>query len=253
MDTDPSSGQNPAMLRLVGLVVSIGLADSLNPSTIGPALYLAAGQHARRELAEFTLAVFAVYVVGGLVIALGPGQLLLALVPHPSRHLSYVLEIIAGVAMVTAAAFLWGYRDRLGRPREKERKINPRGRSGAVLGATISAVELPTAFPYFAAIAAIVGSGYGAVRQILFVLLFNICFIAPLLAMLVALTVAGPDATRWLQSGREKLESHWPVILSVVALVAGVIVIGLGATGLASLRHDDFGTTARGLRHILHP
>jgi cytochrome c biogenesis protein CcdA len=188
-----------------------------------------------------------------LVIALGPGQLLLALVPHPGRHLAYVLEIIAGVAMVTAAVFLWGYRDRLGRPREKQRQVNPRGRSGAFLGATITAVELPTAFPYFAAIAAIVGSGYGAVRQIFFVVLFNICFIVPLLAMMVVLTVAGPDAKRLLQSGREKLERHWPAVLSVVALVAGVFVILLGATGLASLNHNDFGTTARRLRRILHP
>ncbi|HEY2259282.1 MAG TPA: GAP family protein [Solirubrobacteraceae bacterium] len=241
------------MLRLVGLVVSIGLADSLNPATIAPALYLGSGQHARRDVAEFTLAVFGVYLVGGLVIALGPGQLLLALVPHPGRHLSYVLEIVAGVAMVTAAAFLWGYRDRLGRPREKPKKVNPRGRSGAVLGATISAVELPTAFPYFAAIAAIVGSGYGVVRQIMFVLLFNICFIAPLLAILATLTIAGPDAQQLLQSGRRKLETHWPAVLSVVALVAGVFVILLGATGLASLSHNDFGSAARRLRHILHP
>ena len=32
------------MLRLIGLAVSIGLADSMNPSTIAPALYLAIGR-----------------------------------------------------------------------------------------------------------------------------------------------------------------------------------------------------------------
>ena len=29
------------MLRRVGVAISVGLADSLNPSTVGPALYLA--------------------------------------------------------------------------------------------------------------------------------------------------------------------------------------------------------------------
>ena len=32
------------MLRRVGVAISVGLADSLNPSTVGPALYLATGQ-----------------------------------------------------------------------------------------------------------------------------------------------------------------------------------------------------------------
>lgn len=252
MDSRKTGGQNPSMLRLLGLVVSIGLADSMNPSTIAPALYLASGRHPRRDVAEFTASVFAVYLVGGLIILLGPGQLLLALVPHPGRHLAYVLEIIAGVAMVTAAVFLWGYRDRLSRPKERKR-FNTRGRSGAVLGATITAVELPTAFPYFAAIAAIVGSGFGVIRQVIFLVIFNVCFIAPLMGIVLTLTLAGDDAQRVLQNGRRKLEAHWPAVLSVVALVAGVFVILLGATGLASLQHGDFGQAARRLRHFLKP
>ena len=144
------------MIRLIGLVVSIGIADSLNPTTIAPALYLAAGDHAKRQVAQFTAAVFGVYLLGGLIIALGPGELLLSLVPRPGRHLGYVLETVAGGAMLVAAAVLWGYRKRLARSEVPE--INPHGRSSAILGATITAVELPTAFPYFAAIAAVVGA-----------------------------------------------------------------------------------------------
>ena len=59
------------MLRLIGIVVSIGLADSINPTTIGPALYLATGERARGRVAEFTFAVFAVYFLGGAAIAVG--------------------------------------------------------------------------------------------------------------------------------------------------------------------------------------
>ena len=58
------------MFRLVGLVVSIGLADSLNPSTIAPALYFASGERARARVFEFTAAVFLVFLAGGTVIAL---------------------------------------------------------------------------------------------------------------------------------------------------------------------------------------
>ena len=54
----PGSRECAHMLRLIGIVISIGLADSLNPSTIAPALYLATGERARERVAEFTLAVF---------------------------------------------------------------------------------------------------------------------------------------------------------------------------------------------------
>jgi cytochrome c biogenesis protein CcdA len=239
------------MLRLIGLMISIGLADSLNPTTIAPALYLATNEEkSRNQVAEFTAGVFVVYLVGGLAVALGPGQLLLALVPRPSRHLGYALEIVAGVAMLTAAAFLWGYREHLAQRAPPE--IKPDRRSSAILGATITAVELPTAFPYFAAIAAVVGSGMDVVRQIVLIVLFNICFVAPLLAIVVTLTFAGPNAIRFLARGREFLERRWPVVLAVLALVAGIFVTLLGVTGFASTHHNDFGTFSRRLRGLFH-
>jgi cytochrome c biogenesis protein CcdA len=238
------------MIRLLGLVISIGLADSLNPTTIAPALYLAAGDRARRQVAQFTAAVFAVYLVGGLAVALGPGQLLLAIVPKPGRHLGYVLEIVAGVAMLAGAALLWGYRNRLAGSSAPE--INPRGRSSAILGATITAVELPTAFPYFAAIAAVVGADVGVARTIFLLVVFNVCFVAPLLVIMGVLTFAGPDAQIVLTRGREWLEARWPTVLAVLALVAGVIVTLLGVTGLATGHHNDFGTFSRKFRKALH-
>jgi cytochrome c biogenesis protein CcdA len=239
------------MLRLIGLMISIGFADSLNPTTIAPALYLATNEkNARNQVAQFTVAVFVVYLVGGLAIALGPGQLLLALVPHPSKHLGYVLEIVAGVAMLTASMFLWSYREHLAQRKAPEVKTG--GRSSAILGATITAVELPTAFPYFAAIAAVVGSGQDVLRQIMLIVLFNLCFIAPLLAIVATLTFAGPNAVSWLIRGREFLERRWPTVLAVLALIAGIFVTLLGVTGLAQTHHNDFGTLSRHLRSLLH-
>jgi cytochrome c biogenesis protein CcdA len=239
------------MLRLIGLMISIGFADSLNPTTIAPALYLAANEkNPRNQVAEFTIAVFAVYLLGGLAVALGPGQLLLALVPRPSKHLGYLLEIVAGVAMLTAGAFLWSYRKQLAKRDPPEVKADRR--SSAILGATITAVELPTAFPYFAAIAAVVGSGQDVVRQVILIVLFNVCFIAPLLGIIATLTFAGPNAVRFLARGREFLERRWPVVLAVLALVAGVFVTLLGVTGLASAHHNDFGNFSRRLRGLFH-
>jgi cytochrome c biogenesis protein CcdA len=239
------------MTRLMGLIVSIGLADSLNPGTIAPAMYLATGERARARVTEFTLGVFAVYFGGGALIALGPGQLLLSLLRRPSRAAHHWLEIVIGVSLILAACALWHYRDRLA---EREMPAFSReGRSSALLGATITAVELPTAFPYFAAIAAIIGSGLGAPRQLLLLLLFNLCFLLPLLAMIGTLSFAGERADALLNRARRFLERRWPVVLGTLLLIAGVFGVLLGATGLASQGHGRFGRLARHVRHILSP
>lgn len=234
------------MLRLLGLMISIGLVDSLNPSTIAPALYLAATDHPRRRVAEFTAAVFVVYLAGGVLIAVGPGQLIRSVLPHGHYTLRHIGEIVAGVILLVGAIVVWLSRERMARRGLPQ----PRGRkSSIVLGATITALELPTAFPYFAAIAAVVGAGVGILREVALLVIFNVCFIAPLLGILVTLTVAPGRADQILGVGRRFLERRWPQILSILLALVGILAIALGATGLAG------GRVSCGYRHFLqlHP
>jgi cytochrome c biogenesis protein CcdA len=238
------------MLRLIVLMISIGFADSLNPSTIAPAMYLATSQrNARRQVTQFTLAVFAVYLLGGLAVALGPGELLLHLVPHPRPGLKYLFEIIGGVVLLTLASVLWAFRRLLVKRELPE--VHTDGRSSALLGATITAVELPTAFPYFAAIAAVVGSGYGVWHQVFLILIFNVAFVLPLLAIIAILALAGSHAQRTLVAARIWLERHWPVALAVVGLVAGLFCVFIGITGLIGLHQGHTASIARRLRGIV--
>jgi cytochrome c biogenesis protein CcdA len=239
------------MLRLIGLMISIGFADSVNPSTVAPAMYLATGQRdPRRNVAQFTLGVFAVYLLGGLAIALGPGELVLHLVPHPRPYLKYLFEIIGGVVLLTLAGALWTFRQLLAKRKLPEARTEG-GRSSLVLGATITAVELPTAFPYFAAIAAVVGSGYGVWHQVFLILIFNVTFVLPLLAIVAILQFAGTDAQRTLVAARSWLERNWPVALAVVGLVAGLFCVFIGITGLIGLHHGHTASIARRLRGII--
>jgi cytochrome c biogenesis protein CcdA len=238
------------VFRVLGLVISIGLADSLNPATIGPALYLAAGDKPRTAVIEFTLAVFGVYFVGGALIAIGPGELLRSVVPHIPHTAQYIVEIVVGVALLTSATLLWRNHERLyarGLP-----AVNPNRRSSVLLGATISVVELPTAFPYFAAIAAILASNLGAARQLILLLIFNLCFVAPLIAIIVTLTFAGPRSERLLSGARDFLERRWVHTLAILLAVVGTLALLIGITGFAARGQNGFGRFFRHIRHVFH-
>jgi cytochrome c biogenesis protein CcdA len=216
--------------QLVLLVVSIGLADSLNPATVAPALFLATRRHARLQVAEFVAAVFAVNFAGGALIALGPGQLLFVLLPHPGAPAKHRLELLAGVVMVVVGIVLIVSRRRL----RERRPARPRKgkRSGLGLGAAITAVELPTAFPYFAAIAAIVGSDANVPEELLLLALFNAAFLAPVLVILAVLVVAGERAEPLLNRLGRALQEQWPTIAGALLLLVGVWAAVVGVVGL---------------------
>ena len=244
------------MLRLLGVVISIGLADSLNPSTIGPALYLAGGDCPRRRVLGFTAGTFAVFLVGGLILTLGPGRAILALVPHPGPTARYILETIAGAALLVVGAVLWRRRIQLQRraedpDREPGRFASGAARSPMIVGASIAGLELPTAFPYFAAIAAIVGSGESIPRQIVLVVIYNVCFVLPLLVIAFMLTVFGERTVQILGTMRHHLRSRWPTVVGAIALIVGVFVITLGVTGLAGQAPGSVGSLSRRLRRVI--
>ena len=95
------------MLRRVGVAISVGLADSLNPSTVGPALYIATGRQRVWRVTQFTIGVFSVTVLGGVVLTIGPGRLLLGLVPHPQGTVRHVIELAAGVVLLIVAVAIF--------------------------------------------------------------------------------------------------------------------------------------------------
>src|SRR5947209_3268539 len=103
------------MLRRIGVMLTVGLADSLNPSTVGPALYLATVRKPAWRVGQFTVGVFAVNSAAGVALTIGPGRLLLGLVPHPQGTLRHVIELVAGLALLGAAVALWTGRRSLAR------------------------------------------------------------------------------------------------------------------------------------------
>ena len=220
------------MIRTALTVVLIGLADSINPSTVGPAALLAVRHGRAREVVEFALGVFVVSLAGGLLILIGPGELVIGALPDLSDKLKHSLQLAGGVALVAAGIALWLARERLARPTlAKER---PARRSPAIAGAAIMAIELPTAVPYFAAIAVIVGSGVGNATRIGMLVLFNAIFVLPLWAMVAVMLIAPGRSRQLLRRWSAWLGRNWPVVSAVVAVGVGAGLVVVGVHGLVS-------------------
>jgi cytochrome c biogenesis protein CcdA len=222
------------VLKLAFAVVAIALADSVNPSLIGGELLVATGQHPRRQTMAFTTAALTVTFVFGLALALGLGDLILSLVPKPGSTVKYALIAMAGVVLVVGGAVVWIRRKALVSAEETDDRPEPH-RPAALMGAGIAGLELLTAFPYFAAIAMIVGSGVSDVGKLSLLVLYCVIYMLPLIAIAVVIAVMGDRAERILRPVGDWLSAHWPVVVAPLTAAFGIGVLAFGIVQLSSI------------------
>jgi cytochrome c biogenesis protein CcdA len=216
-------------------VVAIALADSLNPSLIVAAVYLALGPNPVRGTLVFSLAALAVTLAGGVVIAVGLGDLVVSLLPKLSRSLKYGLMTALGVAIALGGAVIWWRRDSLAEsePPSRRKKADNNGGSAVLLGASLAGVELLTAFPYFAAIALVVGSSVSRGSKAFLLVLYNLIYVLPLFAIVIVRAAIGDRAEELLAPVGDWIAMRWPVVVAPLAGLAGVALSTYGIVQLA--------------------
>lgn len=216
------------MTALTLLVASIAFADSINPSTVIPALWMASTP--RAHLISFATGVFAIYLAGGLVLVFGPGPLLISTLHHIQGTVEHALEAAGGVLVLALALGLW--RSRHSQPTVRLPQAGCGRSSAFALGAGIMAVELPTAFIYFGAISAVLAAHPGPAAKIALLVLYNLLFVAPLVGILVIRRLAGERGERWLASAWERLIGVGQLLLAGLTGSAGAALLIVGVSGL---------------------
>ena len=222
------------MLKLAVAVVAIALADCVNPSLIGGELFVATGEHPRRGTTAFTVAALLVTFVSGLALAVGLGDLILSLVPKPGSTVKYGLIAFAGIVLVFGGAVVWIRRKGLVSTKERDGQAEPH-RPAALMGAGIAGLELLTAFPYFAAIAMIAGSGVSDVGKLSLLVLYCVIYTLPLIAIAVVIAIMGERAERFLRPVGDWLSAHWPVVVAPLTAAFGIGVLAFGIVQLSSI------------------
>jgi cytochrome c biogenesis protein CcdA len=221
------------MLKLAIAVVAIGLADCINPSLIGGELFVATGEHPLRKTTAFTAAALLVTFVFGLALALGLGDLILSLAPKPGRTVKYALIAFAGLVLVVVGAVVWIRRKTLVRTNQSNDQPGSH-RPAALMGAGIAGLELLTAFPYFAAIAMIAGSGVSDVGKLSLLVLYCVIYTLPLIAITVVIAIMGERAEHILRPVGDWLSAHWPAVVAPLTAAFGIGVLAFGIVQLSS-------------------
>ncbi len=222
------------MLKLSVTVVAIALPDCLNPSLIGGELLVATGDHPRQRTSAFTAAAWLVTFIFGVAFALGLGDLILSLVPKPGPAVKYSLVTTAGIVLTAAGIVIWIRRDQLASPKPEGAARESHGSSG-LIGAGIAGLELLTAFPYFAAIALIVGSGVSDAGKLWLLALYCVVYTLPLIGIAGAFAVLGDRAAGILRPFGDWLFAHWPVVMAPLTALIGVAVLVYGIVQLSSV------------------
>ena len=215
----------------LGAVLGLALVDSLNPSTIAQATVLSAGTRPVRSVLAFWSGALATYLLLGTLLVLGPGVLVQEVLSDPPRWLR-LLCLGIGPALVGAGVVL------ARRPRSEAdpaaagslRRVRTNVAFG--MGVLSTAVDAFTAAPYFAATAVVTGSALSLAGQVGVLGLYNLVYLAPVLAVLVLRLTLGPRAEPVFAAFFSLLARFGPPALAFLLVAGG---IALGAVGAAAL------------------
>ena len=203
---------------LLGLL-ALALVDSINPSAIVVTLYLLSRGRVPAQVAVYVVAIFLTYLALGVMMMSGIDALL------PSRpvvdgRLGFIVQGLIGLALL-----LYAIRAPAGA--RSAPRLDPGASTYAALaflGVTVTALELPTAVPYFGAIALLTSANLPMVQWLPLLVLYNAIFVLPPVLLLAGHIVFGTKLDARYAELRERLQAG---ARETMLWIAGLVGSGL--------------------------
>lgn len=203
-------------------VLGLALLDSVNPSALLVTLYLLTQPRAGVRVATYLSAIFVTYLGVGVALMLGLGALLSALGGALESPAAHALQGGVGGAMLLYSL--------LAPPKPKRSVAAPPPQAGSLwavflLGMTVTALELPTAFPYLGAIGLLTSAGWGPAQWLPVLLVYNLIFVLPPALLLAAHRALGRRLEARFERWRERLQREArETMLWLVGIVGFLLV-----------------------------
>lgn len=203
-------------------LLALALVDSINPSAIGITLYLLSTERAPAQVLVYVAAIFLTYLSLGLMMMLGLDAVLPSLSTVAGGRLEFIVSGAIGLAMLLYA---------IRAPATVKQKPDARPRAStyaalALLGVTVTTMELPTAVPYVGAVAILSAADVPVARWLPLLVLYNAIFILPPLLLLGGHIVYGRRLDAGYLKLRERLQAGAHETMRwILGLVGGGLLV----------------------------
>jgi cytochrome c biogenesis protein CcdA len=189
-------------MELLPAIVGLAAVDSINPSALLATIaLLLRGRSARPLVALYVAAVLATYLAIGVALTLGLGLTPDAVLESDA---TFLVQGVLGAAMLAFAVLAPNRRQRRG---AVERRSLPANRPVAVfaLGMAVTVLELPSGLPYLGAVGAFTRADLAVAEWLPLLVLYNLIFVLPPLALLAGHVALGERAEVVLGRLRDRL------------------------------------------------
>jgi cytochrome c biogenesis protein CcdA len=206
---------------LLGLL-ALALVDSINPSAIVVTLYLVSGGRVPAQIMVYVAAIFLTYLTLGVMMMSGIDALLPSLGTVGTSRLGFIVQGLIGLAMLL-------YAIRAPTTATSAPRVEPSASSYAalaLLGVTVTTMELPTAVPYFGAIALLTTADLPMAQWMPLLVVYNAIFVLPPVLLLVGHIVFGRRLDARYADLRERLQAGArETMLWIFGLVGGALLV----------------------------
>ena len=201
---------------------ALALVDSINPSAIVVTLYLLSGGRVPAQIVVYVAAIFLTYLTLGVMMMSGIDALLPSLETVGSGRLGLIVQGLIGLALLL-------YAIRAPATAKAAPRVEPSANSYAalaLLGVTVTTMELPTAVPYFGAIALLTTADLPIARWLPLLVLYNAIFVLPPVLLLVGHIIFGGRLDARYADLREQLQAGArETMLWIFGLVGGGLLV----------------------------
>lgn len=206
---------------LLGLV-ALAVVDSINPSAIVVTLYLLSRERVAVQVGVYVAAIFATYLALGVLLMSGVSALWPSVAEAGSGRFGLIAQGVVGFAMLLYAF----------RAPEAAKDVTPPAPGAStvaaliLLGITVTTMELPTAVPYFGAIALLTAAELRMTQWFPLLVLYNLIFVLPPVLLLMGHLVFATRVESRYAELRQGLQSGARTTVQWIAgLVGGALLV----------------------------